>query len=292
MRGVHGGRIHQPRVADGAGAGDVQLLLLGQHVGQGGGGHLHVAGQAQQLLLGVGQRGDLRFQRVLLLGQLGDLLRQGLVGGVVGGEFALHLGLLHVQLRQVGVHGHDLLEQALGLQRQVGGVDLGLVLRQRVLGLVHAGAQLRQLAAHELQAVGGLGGGAVDVLVDVIVHHGVEHVGGAGRIGVLVGDVDDARVLALLGGAQDLLHVGDGVQAVLAHHAEVHAGVGAQRGHVDGDALPFRYLAHLALDQLVAVIVIPACRHPSCPRPGSGACPSASAGTLSWSMASLEPPQS
>ncbi|MCY1409632.1 hypothetical protein D9M71_249870 [compost metagenome] len=249
------GGIDDAHVAHRAGAHDVQFLGLVQQLGVDLSADLHVAGQAQQFLLGFRQAFDLLRQAVLLGAEFADLLDQRLVGRVLASELAVHLGLLQLQFGDAGIQRNDLVEDRLGFQADIHRLALGLVGVQGVFGFFQVTAYFRQLAAEELQAGCGFGGGALDVLPHIQLADLVQYLDGASRVVVFQGHGDDAGLLAALADVQVLLVLQDRGHATLADHIELGARVGVQLLDLDGHAVLFVWMAGFALEQGVVLVI-------------------------------------
>jgi len=255
MGHIHRGSVDDADVADSAGAGHVQLLGLVEQRGVQLVADLQVAAQAQQFLLGVWQFADLPIEAGLAAFQLGDLLEQRAVGRVFTGEAAIHFGLLHVQLLDAGLDRDLLLQQALGLHGDVDRLGLGLVGVHRRLRRLDLAAHDRQLLPDETQLRGGFGRIAVHVLAHIGLGHFLQEPASQVGVLVLIAQLQDAGLLALLGRLDLPLQRGDHVQATLPGDTEMGAGVGGQRLDQQGHLVPAGLFADLTLKQDLAFFV-------------------------------------
>src|SRR5690554_1531550 len=96
---INNSLVNHPYVTHGAGAHYIQFLGLVQHLGVDLGTHLHITGQSQQLLLGLGKVAYVLEHTVAAAFQLAELTHQRLIAGVVTGKAPLQLFALEGQLR-------------------------------------------------------------------------------------------------------------------------------------------------------------------------------------------------
>ena len=172
---------------------------------------------------------------------------------MLGRVLALHVRQLQAQLLDVGLDVHFLIQQPLGLHADVDRVRLDLIRVERGGGPFQVAAHVGQLLPHELQAVRRFGGVAVHVLLHVELADLLEHVGGQLRVGVVVGHLEDARLLALLIDVDGALQPVDHGQPAMAEHAELRARVRHQGSDLHGHAVAAGGLAELAGDQDILV---------------------------------------
>ncbi|MNM34071.1 hypothetical protein D3C81_447100 [compost metagenome] len=260
---VHFGGIDNPHIANGAGTGHIQLLRLVQHRGVHLIADLQVASQSQQLLLGLRKLLYLPLEAALARLQIPDLTHQRLIGRVITSELAVHLRLLQSQLLDAGFHRDFLIQQPLGLQSKVDRVGTHLVGTQRFLRRIDLAAYVGQLLLDEGQLRRSLSRVPLYVLPDIGLRHLLQKILRQLRICILERQSQYPGVLARLTDGNLLLQVIDNGKVPVAGHLETHARMGADLGHLHGDALPRRNLADLAphkqvvllIEQLIAAVV-------------------------------------
>ena len=253
--GVSHGRIDDAHIAHRARARHIQLLGLVQQGGIELVADLQVAGQAQQFLLGIRQLADLAAEAGLACLQLANLAQQGTVGRVIAGKAAIHLRLLQAQLLDAGFNRDLLLQQALGLHGDVHGVGRGLVTGHGLLRFLHLLAHGGQLVLDELQLGSRLGRAALDVLADIGLNDLLHYSFSARRIGIFVGDKENAGFLALLRNIDVLLQSGHDVQATSLDDLEPHARIGMEGRDFGQHGATLCGLARPAPHQFIAVFI-------------------------------------
>ncbi len=170
-------------------------------------------------------------------------------------EATIHLGLLQAQLLDAGFDGHFLFQQTLGLHGDVNGLRARLVIAHGGLSLFDLAANGRQLILHELQLGRGFGRAAIHILPNVGIGHVLDEGFGTQRIGILVGQLQDARFLALLRCLDVFLQLCNNVQAAETGHLELHPRVGTELVHLQSDSAALGGHANLTLQQLVAILI-------------------------------------
>ncbi len=178
-------------------------------------------------------------------------------------EATFHLGALEVLLGDLLFQVDDAIEHRLGFCGDIHRAGAGLVLVQRGLGSLEVAAYGRNLLVEEFQALGRFCSVTGNVLIDVAVGYFLQHADGVLRIRVFQGHVDDARLLAALGGGQALLIALRGVVGAILDHGEGGAGASVQLGHGDavafvlyrlaGDALYHHFTVFIAQDEAVVL---------------------------------------
>ncbi len=129
----------------------------------------------------------------------------------------------HFQVRQGAFQLDHLVQHRFGLDAQVNRFGAHLEVVQGNFRLLQLLAYRRQLRAQELEALGGFGRTAFDVLTHIQTADFVEDALGQHRVGVLNRQVDDARILAGFDDLQTILVIQRRGQGALTDDRELGA---------------------------------------------------------------------
>src|SRR5690554_1541897 len=256
LAGIHGSLVNHPHVTHGAGAHDIQFLGLVQHLGVDLGTHLHITGQPQQLLLGLGKAAYVLEHTVAAAFQLAELTHQRLIAGVVTGKAPLQFFALEGQLRDGRFDLHHLVQNGLGFDGDIDRASAGLISVECVFRLLKVPAHLGQLVSQKLKALLGFSGFALHILAHIQAADFIQHTHGEGRVAMLQSDVKNAGILAFFTGADGALQSKDGAQTSTLSYIELGAGPCNECCNLKFEALSVHQLAHLARHQHIAVLVI------------------------------------
>src|SRR5690554_5201807 len=260
--GVYDGVVHYPYVASGAGAADVQLLDVREHLQVDFVAHFHIAAQAYQFLLGFWQAADAGVQFGAAAFEFGHLRSPGPVARVGGLKALFDFGALEFQLGDLAFQVDDLVQHRRAFGADVDGFFLHLVVVELLFGGFQFLFDFRQGSAQEFQGLGGFGARPFYVLAYVVLAHFRQDGFGHSGVGVFVGQLDDAGAFAFFASGYAPLQVHGG--GVLAAFAYVEAGAGAGNefgnhqavavGVCRGVGLAFQYQLFVFVKQLPAVV--------------------------------------
>src|SRR5690554_4687481 len=256
LAGIHDSLVNHPNVTHGAGAHDIQLLGLVQHLGVDLGAHRHITNQAQQLLLGLGQAAYLLKHAVATALKLAKLAHQGLVAGVIPGKTPLQLLALERQLGDSSFNLNHLVQNGLGLDSDIHGASAGLVSVECVFRLLKIPAYLGQLVSQELKTLLGFRGFALHILAHVEAADPIEHTHGEGGIAVLQRDIQNARVLALFTGTDFALQTENSTQSAAFDNFKVSPWARYKLCYLNLESILVNSIANLARNQCIAILVI------------------------------------
>src|SRR5690554_1474090 len=256
LAGIDCSLVNHPHVAHGAGAHDIQLLGLVQHLGVDLGTHLHITGQSQQLLLGLGKAAYVLEHTVAAAFQLAELTHQRLIAGVVTGKAPLQFFALEGQLRDGRFDLHHLIQNGLGLDGDIDRASAGLVSVECVFRLLKVPAYLGQLVGQKLKALLGFGGFALHILAHIQAADFIQYTRGEGRVAMLQSDVKNAGILALFTGADGALQTENGAQTSAFDQFKVSTGARYKLGNLNLESVLVDSIAYLAGHQHIAVLVI------------------------------------
>src|SRR5690554_2570691 len=249
LAGIHDSLVNHPNVTHGAGAHYIQFLGLVQHLGVDLGTHLHITGQPQQLLLGLGKAAYVLEHTVAAAFQLAELTHQRLIAGVVTGKAPLQFFALEGQLRDGRLDLHHLVQNGLGFDGDIDRASAGLVGVECVFRLLKVPAYLGQLVGQKLKALLGFSGFAFHILAHIQAADFIQYTHGEGRVAMLQSDVKNAGILALFTGADAALQSKNGAQTSTLSYIEFGAGPCNECCNLKFEALSVHQLAHLARDR-------------------------------------------
>src|SRR5690554_3220915 len=256
LAGIDCSLVNHPHVAHGAGAHYIQLLGLVQHLGVDLGTHLHITGQSQQLLLGLGKAAYILEHTVAAAFQLAELTHQRLIAGVVTGKAPLQFFALEGQLRDGRFDLHHLVQNGLGLDGDIDRASAGLVGVECVFRLLKVPAYLGQLVSQELKTLLGFRGFALHILAHVEAADLIEHTHGEGGIAVLQRDIQNARVLALFTGTDFALQTENSTQSAAFDNFKVSPWARYKLCYLNLESILVNSIANLARNQCIAILVI------------------------------------
>src|SRR5690606_38494755 len=256
LAGIDCSLVNHPHVAHGAGAHYIQLLGLVQHLGVDLGAYLHITGQAQQLLLGLGQAAYLLKHAVATALKLAKLAHQGLVAGVIPGKTPLQLLALERQLGDGGFNLNHLVQNGLGLDGDIDRACTGLVGIESIFRLFQISADLAQLMSQKLKILLGFSGFALHILAHVEAAHLIQYAHGEGRIAMLQRDIQNARVLALFTGTDFALQTENSTQSAAFDNFKVSPGARYKLCNLNLESILDYSIANLARNQCIAILVI------------------------------------
>src|SRR5690554_3868572 len=256
LAGIHDSLVNHPNVTHGAGAHDIQLLRLVQHLGVDLGTHLHITGQPQQLLLGLGKAAYVLEHTVAAAFQLAELTHQRLIAGVVTGKAPLQFFALEGQLRDGRFDLHHLIQNGLGFDGDIDRASAGLVSVECVFRLLKVPAYLGQLVGQKLKALLGFSGFALHILAHIQAADFIQYTRGEGRVAMLQSDVKNAGILALFTGADGALQTENGAQTSAFDQFKVSTGARYKLGNLNLESVLVDSIAYLAGHQHIAVLVV------------------------------------
>src|SRR5690554_2683374 len=253
--GVYHGVVHYPYVAHGAGAGDVQLLDIREHLQVDFVADFHITAQAYQFLLGFWQAADAGVQLGAAAFEFGHLRGPGPVARVGGLKALFNFGALEFQLRDLGFQVDDLVQHCRAFGADVDGFFLHLVVIELLFGGFQFLLYFRQGSSQEFQGLGGFGAGALYVLAYVVLAHFRQDGFGHGRVGMLKGQFDDAGAFAFFAGTYlPLQRHGGSILGALGY-VEAGAGAGVQFGDHYAEAVGIGRGVGLAFQYRLFVLV-------------------------------------
>src|SRR5690606_32274049 len=256
LAGIHDSLVNHPNVTHGAGAHDIQLLRLVQHLGVDLGARRNITGKPQQLLLGLGKAAYVLEHTVAAAFQLAELTHQRLIAGVVTGKAPLQFFALEGQLRDGRFDLHHLVQNGLGLDGDIDRASAGLVSVECVFRLLKVPAYLGQLVGQKLKALLGFRGFALHILAHIQAADFIQNTHGEGRVAMLQSDVKNAGILALFTGADAALQSKDGAQTSTLSYIELGSRPCNECCNLKLKALSVYQLANLARNQCIAILVI------------------------------------